>query len=308
MSYPPPTTHGSSAADFAQFFAQSTYWDSAWYLSSDIPPALQVEKPPTYAAGWESRGSTKTSFGGVIFADLSAVWYSVQFSTSNPNASPNDGNAVKRFAHYLPRPAPKGQAELVEAHETYGETISGFAESFEGTGQYCARGECWDLASEALKYFDQYDYVPKPVPSISRTHGHLIYEGMASQNGSKQAGRWRGGDDRIRRGDLVEWRTVRMGMSNGGYAMLGDPDHTAIIVTECQPRIAVSDGSLIKPADLGSFEVVEQSVGKPPERQLYELNLMQEGEVWIYRPISMEAYVGVTLQPRCPDGISAISV
>lgn len=252
-------------------------------------------------------GSTKTIYAGVLFSDLSMCWYSVSFSTTT-HADPNDTRAIQRQAQYLPRPAPKDQAALIEAHETYGETIAAFAESFEGTGQYCARGECWDLANEALKYFDQYEYVPKPVPSIGRTHGHLIFEGKAERSGAVQMGRWRGGDDRIRRGDIVEWRSVRLQMGLHGYAMLGSPDHTAVIVSETLPTTFLSDGKIVKPSELGTLEVVEQSVGNPPARQRYDLSQMQEGEVWIYRPISMEGYVGTLLQHKCPAGIHALTV
>lgn len=169
MSHPPPTTHGSSALDLALYFSPDSYWDSAWYLTSELPPPLLEHLPPTYATSWEQRGHTKTVFGGILFADLSMCWYTVQFDVTRQDANPNDMSAVRRSAKYLPRPAAQDRAALVAAHETYGETIAAYAESFDGTGQYCARGECWDLANEALKYFDQFEYVPKPVPSISRT-------------------------------------------------------------------------------------------------------------------------------------------
>lgn len=308
MSYPPPTIHGSSALDLAMYFSPSTHWDTPWYLSSELPPPLQEESPPTFSAAWEMHGPFKTIFGGVLFADLSMCWYSVQYSTINPNASPNDTSAVRRSVKYLPRPSPRDRQTLIDAHETYGETIAAFAESFEGTGQYCARGECWDLAAEALKYVAQFDYVPPPVPSISRTHGHLIFEGKASRGGAVQAGRWRGGDDRVRRGDIVEWRSARVGRGPYGYSVLGAPDHTAVVVSDSVPTRAVADGEAVSLADLGSLEVVEQSVGKPPARQTYDLSQMQEGEVWVYRPIGIETYVGTSLTPECPDNVQALTV
>ena len=120
--------------------------------------------------------------------------------------------------------------------------------------------------------------------------------------------RWRGGDDRIRRGDIVEWRSVRLGMGRGSYALLGSPDHTAVIVSDSIPSVGVSDGQSVEPSQLGFLEVVEQSVGKPPARERYDLSQMQEGEMWIYRPISMEAYVGALLQPQCPDGVDALAI
>ena len=248
----------------------------------------------------------KTLYGGVIFADLSICWYSVSFSTTG-NADPNDTRAVQRSAQYLLPPQPMSGAALVEAHETYGETIAGFAESYEGTGEYCARGECWDLANEALKYFEQFDYVAKPVPSTSCTHGHLIFSGKATSK-HHQVGRWRGGDDRVRRGDILQWRSAKVVFDHGGYATLGNPEHTAIIVADCVPEEVVEDGQLLSPGALGTLVVVEQSVGSPPIRASYDLKGFAEGEVWIYRPVGMVEYIGTVLEPRCPDGVSAYSI
>jgi hypothetical protein len=236
---------------------------------------------------------------------LSVLWGSVTFNMTNPG----DQSKITRQAWYLPRPEPQDLAVLADANETYGDTIAQFAESFLGAGTYCARGECWDLANEALKYFDQYDYIPKPVPSISRTHGHLIYEGKATKKGKEMVGRWRGGDDRIRRGDIVEWRKVRMATdSRGGYALLGDPDHTAVIVSDGPPIPAATKpphgepGASIPPSDLGQLTVVEQSVGQPPVRKDYSLHGLEEGEIWIYRPIALETYLGISdLTPTPPE-------
>ncbi|KAI0085540.1 hypothetical protein BDY19DRAFT_1020933 [Irpex rosettiformis] len=306
-SRPTFSSTNSSTLDLASYFLPTTHWESAWYTSGELAPPLKDEASPNWTASWSSRGSNKTIHAGVLFSDLSMCWYSVSFSTIS-RSDPNDTRAVVRSARYLPRPSPQDRTTLVSASETYGETIAAFAESFVGSGQYCAQGECWDLANEALKQFDQYDYVPKPVPSIQRTHGHLIFEGKAENSGAVQFGRWRGGDDRIRRGDIVEWRNVRVKMGSHAYATLGTPDHTAIITGEAVPRVAVTDGLAIKPSEVGTLEVVEQSVGSPPKKERYDLSQLQEGEVWIYRPIAMEVYIGATLAAQCPDHVSAISV
>lgn len=225
------------------------------------------------------------------------------------NADPNDTRAVIRLAKYLPPPQALDKDALVLAHETYGDTIASFAESFEGTGQYCARGECWDLASEALKYFDEFDYVPKPLPSTSCTHGHLIYSCKASgPSPSQHFGRWRGGDDRIRRGDIAQWKSAKIGMGMGGYATMGNPDHTAVIVSDSVPSAQVQDGADVKPSVIGTLEVVEQSVGSPPKRQKYDLSQLQLGELWIYRPVGMVAYLGTILEMECPPHVPAIAV
>ncbi|KAF8153973.1 hypothetical protein B0H34DRAFT_72531 [Crassisporium funariophilum] len=309
LSHPPATEHGSAALDLAHFFAPSTPWSGAWYNASggpSIPPPLVGDSNHTFTCSWRSKGSNKTTQVGVIFADLSLFWGTVDFTTTNPE----DPRQVKRHAVYLPPPKSLGQAELLEAHETYGETMALFAESFLGAGQYCARGECWDMANEALKYFAQYDYIPKPVPSISRTHGHLIFEGKATNRGREMAGRWRGGDVSVRRGDIVEWRKVKIGIKGappGSFYTLGDPDHTAVIVSDSIPSSSPVDGGSMKPSDLGIITVVEQSLGQLPERRDYDLSCFEEGEMWIYRPVGMKVYLGVddiTAVP--PEGLHGI--
>src|ERR1700722_17607356 len=309
MSHPPSATHGSAAEDLTHYFKPSTHWDSSWYLSDNpLPPILHGNKNISHVGSWRSTGSNKTLHGGVVFSDLSICWFTVESST--PSADPNDIIAVKRKALYLPRPSPMQKEALLEAHETYGETIAAFAESDVGSGEVCARGECWDLAHEAIKYFDNYDYVPKPVPSLSRTHGHLIFEGKATSKGD-MAGRWRGCDDRVRRGDIVEWRSVKikhMGAPLNSWAILGDPDHTAIIVRDSKPCQVALDGQPLSPADLGSLEVVEQSLHSQPDRKTYDLGAFELGEMWIYRPVGMQAYLGTLLEPHCPRGVAALEI
>ena len=290
------TTHGSAALDLAHYFSPTTLWTSAWYNASgapSIPPPLVGNKHYTFTSAWKTRGSSKTTHVGIFFSDLSVFWGTIDFTTT----APEDQSQVRRSAVYLPPPKPLSRDELVHAHETYGDTIALYAESFLGKGQYCARGECWDLANESLKYFADYDYIPKPIPSISRTHGHLIFEGKASNGGREMAGRWRGGDDRIRRGDIVEWRKVKIAMKAappGSFYTLGDPDHTAVIVSDCVPSASPKDAGSLSPSDLGVIVVIEQSQGQLPERREYDLSRLEEGEIWIYRPIGMKDYLGVS--------------
>ncbi|OSD03738.1 hypothetical protein PYCCODRAFT_1434125 [Trametes coccinea BRFM310] len=311
-SYPPHPERGSSAEDLAHYFSPTTHWPSAWYTEENlVPPPLRGNQHLTWTGSWWSDGRTKTLAVGVLFADLSMCWYTVAFPphlTPNTPHDPNDARTVQRHAAYLPRPAPWDPERLVAAHETYGETIASFAESFEGTGRHCARGECWDLANEAIKSFEQYDWVPKPVPSISRTHGHLIYEGRAADKGRTQVGRWRGGDDRVRRGDIVEWRKARVSRGPYAWSTLGDPDHTAVIVRDMVPRTAVKDGMAVPPRELGTLEVVEQGVTSPPKRERYDLSQFEEGEVWIYRPVGMVEYLGTLLTAKCPEDVDALTV
>lgn len=193
---------------------------------------------------------------------------------------------------------------LQQAAETYGATAAAFAERAEASGRPVARGECWDVAHEALLHaesiFGPHD---APILSTSRAHGHLLFCGKPG------VGRWRGGDDRLRAGDIVEWRSVRIGMGQyGAYSLLGDPDHTAVLVQDTVPRCAVADGQSVKPADVGVLTVVEQTAGRAPKRDSYDLANLQQGEVWVYRPVGMIMYLGSTLSIDIPSGLETFTV
>ncbi|KAF8514782.1 hypothetical protein JB92DRAFT_119819 [Gautieria morchelliformis] len=301
MTHPPQSELGSAAQDFCAFFASSTHWDVPWYSAENpTPPPLEQITDCTRTHSIQWRGDARTLSGGVLFGDLSACWYTVEWSGG---ASDNTTKA-RRSAAFIPKPDSLSQDELIAAHQTYGETVAGFAEGYEGTGQWCARGECWDLANEALGAFKQWDYVPRPLPCIGRTHGHLIFEGKAwgKDAVTQQAGSWRGGDDRIRRGDIIQWKSATI-TEGRATTKLGDPDHTAIIVRDQQPLRTPVNSQAMRPADVGQLEVVEQSVHSPPSRTVYQLGGMEAGELWIYRPIGMEMYLKFTFSANWPDGL-----
>ncbi len=174
----------------------------------------------------------------------------------------------------------------------------------EASGRPVARGECWDIAHEALLHAESL-FGPRdaPILSTSRAHGHLLFCGKPG------VGRWRGGDDRLRAGDIVEWRSVRIGMGQyGAFALLGEPDHTAALVQDTVPRCAVADGQSVKPADVGILIVVEQTAGRAPKRGSYDLAKLQQGEVWVYRPVGMVMYLGSTLRIDTPPGLETFAV
>jgi hypothetical protein len=88
-------------------------------------------------------------------------------------------------------PEPFAAEDLWDACYTYGEQVAQFAEQAESNGVPIADGECWSMANEALKSLVNLE---TPVPSISRTHGHLIFAGSANGKDCKrdQVGLWRG--------------------------------------------------------------------------------------------------------------------
>ena len=78
----------------------------------------------------------------------------------------------------------------------------------------------------------------------------------------------------MRRGDIVEWRRVKINVVNalpGSWATLGDPDHTAVIVSDSVPLRPPRDGEALLPSELVQLEVVEQSVHSAPQRKAYDM-------------------------------------
>src|SRR6266702_4131672 len=202
MSFPPPAENGSAAADLAWYMLPSTPWDTDWYASnSPIPPHLNGSPEIRFSGAFGSDGRSKTAHG------------------SGPPA---------RWARFRPRPEPMSAAALRRAAQTHGVAVAAFAARAEASGRPVARGECWDIAHEAILHAGTL-CAPRdaPILSTSRAHGHLLFCGRPG------VGRWRGGDDRLRAGDVVEWRSVRIGAAQfGAFAVLGDPDHTAVLVED----------------------------------------------------------------------------
>jgi hypothetical protein len=297
MSFPPPAENGSAAADLAWYMHPSTPWDTAWYSSnSPIPPHLNGSPEMRFAGLSGSDGRSKTARGVMLFSDLSMCWYSVTYGSGGPPT---------RWARFRPRPEPMSAAALQRAAQTHGAAVAAFAERAEASGRPVASGECWDIAHEALLHAASLCASPRdaPIPSTSRAHGHLLFCGRPG------VGRWRGGDDRLRAGDVVEWRTVRIGGAQfGAFSILGNPDHTAVLVEDAVPRCAVADGESVRPADVGVLTVVEQSAGRVPRRESYDLAKLLEGEVWVYRPVGMVEYLGSTLSVNVPSGLETYAV
>jgi len=193
---------------------------------------------------------------------------------------------------------------LEQAAKKYGAKVAAFAERAVASGRPAAGG-CWDIAYEALLHVASH-VEPDDVPVLgtSRAHGHLLFCGKPG------AGRWRGGDNCFRAGDIVEWCSVRIDMGSGAFATLGDPDHasTAVLVKGTVSGCPVADGQSVLPADVGVLTVVEQTAGHAPKRESYDLAKLQEGEVWVYRPVGMVEYLGSTLSVDVPPGLETSTV
>ncbi|GAA5987576.1 hypothetical protein JCM10908_002014 [Rhodotorula pacifica] len=333
-SYPPRETHSSAALSLLHWLLDPSDFSTAtavpFFLpppanTSPQPPPLQNRSDVRSAFSWMQRGDEKTYMACFLFGDASIAWIRLAWNaTSERRGTTQLLREVKREGRYRPRPRIERDWDadrLYAASEMYGPRIVRFAENALAGGVPVARGECWDLANEALRAceaeWSSTEGGRKPFPSIARTHGALLYYANAGTVGrrdpatGKVLGEWIGGDVYVRPGDIVEWRSVRIrevGMGPGSYSTLGDPEHTALILSAGEPlslpsfassssSAANNDGSPFLDtsyplSSLVSLTVVEQSRGFAPQLKTYDLAAMSEGEVWIYRPCGLRELVG----------------
>lgn len=193
-SFPPSVRQGSSAADFADSFRGPAALSWPWYAQGNrLPPVLDQRNDYAYSASMSSLGSQATVTASILFSDLSMANYRITYALDNSHPPHANVGILKR-----PKPLPAHI--LYQAYEMHSEAVAQFAEDAINRRQPVGDGECWTLAAEALKSLQVYQ-LPKVVTSISRNHGHLIFEGQATPQG--QEGRWRGGDSQIRRGEFL---------------------------------------------------------------------------------------------------------
>jgi len=218
---------------------------------------------------------------------------------------------VRREAKWSDPPPPWSGADLYAASMMYGDLLAEFAEEAERARQWVGRGECWDLANEGLKSIGErieQSGGPKPMPCIGRTHGHLLFNATAGKPGI-----WRGSETAIRRGDVVQWLSAKIKPVGQPHVKmtLGEPDHTAIVVSdaavdELESGYRAPDGLLreLHAGSIGPLEVIEQSVREVPTRRTYDMKEFLSGQVWIYRPVAMEAYIGISqVVPHWPPAL-----
>ena len=229
-SYPSRESHSSAALSLLHYLTSHPF-TSPWFVhstspaSSPLPPPLVGRTDLRFTASWSQRNALKQHVGVALFADASVAWWRVSWTADSERAGRAHVDA-QREARYRPRPdVASWDAHALYAHsEALGVHVARFAEEALEQGEPVARGECWDLASEALGAAGAASGGGggKPFPSIGRTHGALLFHAVAGRDGT-----WTGGDAYVRAGDVVEWRTVRIsevGARRGEYMILGDPD------------------------------------------------------------------------------------
>lgn len=269
------------AQTLAHFFAPSTSWASypEWFAFDRLPEGSQPTPPPLAtrdvirSTSWSFRGAQKTLDGIVLFEDLSLCWYHLTWT---------EPRSAKREVFWSMPPSPWSGADLYTASMAYGDLLAEFAEQAERSRRHVGRGECWDLANDGLKSVADQVGEPKPMASIGRTHGHLLFTARAGQPGT-----WRGGENAVRRGDVIQWLTAKIklvGQPNVTMT-LGEPDHTAVVISDTAVS-GLDDGDggpdglrQLDASCIGPLEVIEQSVKELPTRRTYDMSQFTSGQV-----------------------------
>jgi hypothetical protein len=83
---------------------------------------------------------------------------------------------------------------------------------------------------------------------------------------------------------------------------------TTVIIRDSQPSRTPPDGQSLSPADLGNLEVVKQSLGSLLDRKEYDLAAFEQGEMWIYRPVGLQAYLRTSFEATCPAGLRIVEI
>ncbi|KAI8450548.1 hypothetical protein BY996DRAFT_4587295 [Phakopsora pachyrhizi] len=284
----------TKARSVAIYINRSQEWNinrDTWYNSDDpVPTPIQGNRDIKRCSSWSQTGDIRTVKNYVLFSDHSQLWSRLEFDVRRPFP------VRSSTAWYRPGGKNFSYKKLVEAAEFYGPRIVEFAEAAESSQRHVGRGECWDLANEALKSFEgtigEKDILP--MTSIDRRHGVLLYHGSARSLRDGE-GEWYESEDlgNVRSGDIIEWRTASCGTINPKFTCtLGDPDHTAIIVDASKSNGNSHSSTSFSPHLLGNLTVVEQSLKQLPVRRTYEMSSLTKGQVWIYRAMSVRDLVG----------------
>ncbi|CAH2350473.1 altered inheritance of mitochondria protein 3 [[Candida] railenensis] len=236
---------------------------TGWFANTTGAP-LQIPKAlqglDNASSLQQSSTGTSTSYERkyrVRNKDLALTTYTIKWKDNDI------ANATLCVEKVLPsplkaQPAPS-KMELVNAHQQFGEYVAGWCEHH--YGQQVGRGECWDLAHDALeKGCGKHAFVS--------TYYHHGYPILQLDDGSVTSGP----HDDIKRGDILQFKScIFVDAALGQTKTVGMPDHTSVVLS--------NDGN--------SILVAEQNVNnvRTVVQGTYNLRHMTKGQVTAYRPM-----------------------
>ncbi|KAI5777903.1 hypothetical protein EDC01DRAFT_381022 [Geopyxis carbonaria] len=234
-----------------------------WYTHTPprFPPCISTnsKKSMTYTTSWSTASSGRKTHTLTV-----AIRWTLNLSLTRLRIT-WDASAPAVTARASQRHFPPPQPPALNSLPLVGSAVARWCEA--RLGQCVGNGECWTLASEALKA------TPGAMASQGYTHGACVYTHTAPA-AAVSAGE-------IQVGDVLQFWKARWEWGNGAWKSAGDPDHTAVVT-----------GVRVKDAGAGGgpeVEVVEQNVGgvKTVVRGTYELGegKMVQGRCRVFRAV-----------------------
>ena len=240
---------------------------SGWYADVNGPINF-----PEALAGLNNQSSMLYSTSGGItnyerrislrLKDLSSIRYVIKWSSNNV------AGATVKIDKFIPSPISSNipsKEELVGYLQQYGEHVASWCEH--RYGQQVGRGECWDLAKEALeKGCGKHAFV-----SEYYHHGYpiLLVRGV---NGIMQLIDDKQPLDEVRRGDILQFKSCTFyNAASGRTQTVGAPDHTSVVLGNVGGKILVAEQNVNNVRTVQNGEYI-----------LRDLTL---GDVCAYRPV-----------------------
>lgn len=225
-----------------------------WYAQQQKTPPASVASL-NHSFLWLLLGNDNLLTLDVRLPELTVAHYTLRWPSTNPAQ-------VTTSVTYTPSPLAitPSKPELINLSERFGDYIALWVEKRQGT--VIGRGECWDVAHDALRYgcgnhamITQY-----------RIHGYPILDVAINEAGQMVYMDPRGQLDSVRRGDVVEITRAKF----QGYTV--DNEHTAVVCSQ----------------ENGVFTIVDQSQGVPVTQRVLDIKTMLGGRLIVYRPMPKE--------------------
>lgn len=164
----------------------------------------------------------------VRLKDLLIIKYIIIWQDDNINS------AIIETKDFIPSPltTPITNSDLVTYNHQFGEYIASWCEHHKQ--QQVGRGECWDLAKEALeKGCGKHAFV-----STYTVHGYPILEIQGTESGITGKPQL----DEIRRGDILQFETCTFyNQALKRTSTAGDPDHTSVVLRKDGDKLIVAE-------------------------------------------------------------------
>jgi hypothetical protein len=241
--------------------------ETGWFADHNnptIPKDFQgLNSSSSFLASSSGGHTTSTKTINLRLKDLAIIRYKLTWKN-------DDISTVQaEITEYTPSPISSNipsKSDLLTFHTRFGEHVASWSEH--QFGKQVLRGECWDLAHEALEkgcgkhaFVSTYSHHGYPILDISGDGGTITYNN--------------GPHDEIRRGDILQFDSCKFFDNTTGVTQtVGAPSHTSVITRNEQ----------------GKLYVVEQNVNgvRHVVEGQYVLKNLLVGRVSVYRPAPQE--------------------